>query len=163
VAAVIDPNAVAQVQTLLPQSPRLISSPALRCRQTAQALWPDRTADTDPRLWEQDFGAHDGLPYADLPDLGILDSAALAAYAPPEGESFADLCARTKPALLAHAAAALDGPVVLVVHAGVIRSVLALVCGSVPAGLAFEIANLSITRLRCGEDGPLSIMAVNQQ
>ena len=159
----IDPNAVAQVQTLLPQSPRLISSPALRCRQTAQALWPDCTADTDPRLWEQDFGAHDGLPYADLPDLGILDSAALAAYAPPKGESFADLCARTKPALLAHAAAALDGPVVLVVHAGVIRSALALVCGSVPAGLAFEIANLSITRLRCGEDGPLSIMAVNQQ
>ena len=162
VAARVDPAAVLALREALPRPARLISSPARRCRETAAAIWPDLSPETDARLWEQDFGDHDGLPFAEIPDIGPLSGPDLACWVPPGGESFADVCARTAPALAEHGAAACDaGPVVLVVHAGVIRSALSQVTGVIHAGLAFEVANLSITRLRCGVKGPLSVMAVN--
>lgn len=161
VAAMIDPEAVARLKARLGPMTQAVSSPALRCRQTAAALFGD--CDTDARLWEQDFGAHDGLPFADLPDLGTLSSTALSRHAAPGGESFADLCARCAPALAAHGAQAhREGPLALVVHAGVIRAALALVIGSVPGALAFEVATLSVTRLRCGAEGPVSVVEVNR-
>ena len=75
-------------------------SPARRCVQTAVALWPDLSPEQDARLWEQDFGAWEGVAFADLPDLGVLSGAELAAHRPPQGESFLDLYARVTPALL---------------------------------------------------------------
>ncbi len=162
VAARIDPAAISALKARLGDVAQVISSPAQRCRQTAEALFG--TSLEDARLWEQDFGAHDGLPFEALPDLGILSAAALARHAAPGGESFADLCTRTAPALAQHGAQAnWGGPVALVVHAGVIRSALALVIGSVPGALAFEVAPLSLTRLRCGADGPVSVIEVNRQ
>lgn len=140
---------------------RVVSSPARRCRQTAEALFASHTQDV--RLWEQDFGAHDGLPFAELPDIGVLSGDELARHAAPGGESFSDLCARIAPALSEYGRMACDdGPVALVVHAGVIRAALALVTGTVPGGLVFEVANLSVTRLRCGPEGPLSVIEVNR-
>jgi len=137
------------------------TSPARRCRQTARAIWPDRgDFDTDARLWEQDFGAQDGGRLTDLPDLGELGQSDLAAHRPPGGESFEDLCDRTHPALARHAARAhdTDAPVALVVHAGVIRAALALVLGTRPPALVFEVAPLSVTRLRVGAQGPFSVI-----
>lgn len=142
----------------MPGVVRVVSSPALRCRQTAAALFPDHGATTDPRLWEQDFGAEDGMPLADLPDLGPLDRDALAARCPPGGESFAQMAARVASALRDLAAAA--GPVAVVAHAGTVRAGLALALGSAPAALAFEVAPLSLTRLRC-HPGGWSVAAVN--
>lgn len=164
VAARIETVQIDALRQALPRVSRIVSSPARRCRQTADALWPGDPHALDECLWEQDFGAHDGLPFADLPDLGQMRSEMLAQWAPPGGESFADLCARVAPALRRHAraACALDGPLVIVAHAGVIRAALAQVTGSVPAGLAFEIANLSRTRLRCAPEGPLSVIEVNR-
>ena len=151
---------IAATRKLLPAAAPLISSPARRCIETAAALYPGQDPEQDAHLWEQDFGAHDGLPYADLPDIGVLSSEALAAYAPPQGESFADVAHRIDGPLRAQAKQAhADGrPRVLVVHAGVIRAALGLVMGHVPAGLAFEIAHLSVTRLRAGAAGPISII-----
>lgn len=117
-------------------------SPAQRCLQTAAALSP-LPAQPDPRLWEQDFGAWEGRAYADLPDLGPLGRAELAAFAPPMGESFADLSARVWPALRAAEA----GRHVMVTHAGVIRAALGLALGDMPLGLAFSAAPLSLTRV----------------
>lgn len=135
-----------------------VASPALRCRQTVQALFPRRQARLDPALWEQDFGLLEGRPLQDLPDLGALDRDALARHASPDGESFADLVTRTVPALRRHAA--LPGPVAIVAHAGTVRAALGLALGDVAQGLAFEIAPLSITRLRRLDSG-FSIISVN--
>ncbi len=156
----IEPARIASLRAALPTPGVLVSSPALRCRQTADALWPERSAAADALLWEQDFGAHDGLPYADLPDLGRLGGPELAQWTPPDGESFADLCARVRPALLRYGqkAAQERAPVVLVVHAGVIRAALSQVTAALHAGLAFEIATLSVTRLRCDAEGPFSVI-----
>lgn len=137
---------------------RLITSPALRCRQTAEALWPGLAAEEDPRLWEQDFGTWEGQAPGDLPDLGPLGAAELARHRPPGGESFADLCARTTPAL---ATLATGGRVTVIAHAGTVRAALALALGAVPVALAFEVAPLSLTRLTALSGGAWSVGAVN--
>ncbi len=146
---------------------RLIISPALRCRQTARALWPERAPDaSDPRLWEQDFGGWEGLPYADLPDLGPLPPEALAAHRPPGGESFDDLCHRAHPALIEAAADAhlRGGRVVIVAHAGTVRAALALALGGPGAALAYEVAPLSLTRLGVtAATLPWTILASNER
>ncbi|MCV2882726.1 histidine phosphatase family protein [Actibacterium sp. XHP0104] len=128
----------------LPAPDRIVASPALRCLQTAARIWPDRVPETLPALWEQDLGAWEDQPYDSLPDLGPMTREALATHCPPGGESFADLCARTIPALRALAT---GGDIAVVAHAGTIRAALAMATGTVPGALSFEIAPLSLTRI----------------
>lgn len=161
VAAHVSPTGIAALRPSLRQVVQAVSSPARRCRQTCAALFDDHIVDA--RLWEQDFGEHDGLPFEVLPDIGAKSSADLSHYAAPGGESFADLCKRTAPALIDYGRQAFgSGPIALVVHAGVIRAALAQVTDHVPGGLTFEVGHLSITRLRCGTDGPISVIEVNR-
>ncbi len=154
-----DAARIAAVRAALGAADRIVVSPALRCRQTAAALWPDLAApETDAALWEQDFGDWEGRAFAELPDLGALPPAALATHRPPGGESFADLYARVGPALMR---AATGGRVAVVAHAGVVRAGLALALGDVAAGLAFEVAPLSVTRLRSLAGGGWLVASVN--
>lgn len=141
---------------------KVITSPAQRCVQTAELIWGQGTWPQDGRLWEQDFGAWDGQKHSDLPDIGDLDQMALAGHCPPGGESFLDLCARVTPALKeAVAQADNDRPLAVVAHAGVIRAALAMALETPAYCLLFEIAPLSITRLRCLPGGRFSIIATN--
>ncbi len=153
-----DTARIAALRAAIGAPGRLVTSPALRCRQTAEALWPGLSAGTDPALWEQDFGAWEGQEAATLPDLGPLSADGLARHRPPGGESFADLCARAMPAL---ARLADGGRVTVVAHAGTVRAALALALGAVPPALAFEVAPLSLTRLRGVPDAGWSIGTVN--
>lgn len=139
-----DAGALAAARAIAGPVDRVFSSPALRCRQTAAALW-ESTPHLDPRLWEQDFGAWEGLPFADMPDLGPLSPTDLATHTPPGGESFADLCARVRPAL--EAIAAQPGRSAIVAHAGTIRAALAMALGSIAPALSFSVDPLSVTRL----------------
>ena len=137
---------------------RLLCSPALRCRQTAAALW-DQPPEIAPALAEQDFGLWDGRPWADLPDLGPLSADELARHRPPEGESFAELCDRAGIAL---AQLATGGCVVAVAHAGTVRAALAKALGRPAPALAFEVAPLSVTRIRiAAPEAPWSVISVN--
>lgn len=134
-----DRDALARVRSRIGVTDHVICSPALRCRQTADALGltPDAI---DPALWEQDFGAWEGLPYAELPDLGPLTTNQLAHHRPEAGESFVDLCARITPALRA-----LTRDTLIVAHAGTVRAALSLVAGN--GALSFAVAPLSLTIL----------------
>ncbi len=134
---------------------RVVASPMLRTRQTAAALFD--AWEEEPALREQDFGAWEGTAYRDLPDLGALSGADLAAHRPPEGESFNDVCARVNPVLRG-----LSGRVAVVAHAGTIRAALSLATGA-PAALSFQIGNLSLTRLILLPDGLVSVAGVNWQ
>lgn len=150
---------VAALRAALGLQARVISSPARRCIQTTGALFPGMDFAQDTRLWEQDFGAWEGVAFDALPDLGPLCRADLAAHCPPGGESFNDLCTRVWPALREIAS---KGDAVIVAHAGVIRAGLALVLDSPAQGLAFEVAPLSLTELH--RIGPLwSVTCVNWQ
>lgn len=118
----------------------VLASPARRCMQTAHCLGhPPHT--TNPALWEQDYGAWEGMTYETLPDLGPLDAADLARHRPDGGESFDDMAARVHPVLQA-----LTGDTLIVAHAGTVRAALALVVG--PAALSFTVSPLSLTELR---------------
>ena len=151
VPANVDPHAAAALAALIGPVDRIMVSPAMRCRMTAAALWPDREAVQDARLWEQDFGAWEGAAYAHLPDLGPMTQAELAATAPPGGESFADVCARITPAL--QALAAQGGRIAVVAHAGTVRAALARALGHMPSALSFRVAPLSLTRIEAAPAG----------
>lgn len=155
-----DALAFATLRGAIGHSDHILASPALRCLQTAATLWPDLIPQQDPRLWEQDFGVWEDVAYAELPDLGTLSTADLAAHRPPNGESFLDLCTRTKPAL--QDAIALGGKVVIVAHAGVIRAALGLALGAAAQGLSFQIAPLSLTTITALPGGVFSISGVNR-
>lgn len=149
-----------RLRAFLEQATTRISSPALRCRDTAAALWPGETVSAeDPRLWEQDFGAWEGQPFADLPDIGPRSGNALAAHRPPGGESFDDVCARAWPALLELAEK--PGARAAVVHAGIVRACIALAISSPANALRFEVEPLSVSRFRALPDGTLTVHSVN--
>lgn len=144
-----DLGAIAALARTIGRVEAVRTSPALRCRQTAGALWPGRELVTDAALWEQDFGNWDGMALARLPDLGPLSRADLARHRPPNGESFADVCARLRPALLGLS----PGRTAVVAHAGTIRAALTLALADAADALGFEISPLSATCLtRCGPD-----------
>lgn len=150
-----------RLATLWPEPPRLLASPALRCRQTAQALLPGTTPDTEPNLQEQHFGAWEGQEITALPDLGPLNRAQLAAHRPPGGENFLDVAARAEAALRHIAARAPGTPALIITHAGIIRAALGLALGDAPQGLAFDIAPFSATLLTALPGGAWSIGFVN--
>ncbi len=151
-------HAQSRLAALAPPAPRVISSPARRCLESAAALCPAAGVTEDARLREQDFGEWEGRPYTALPDLGLLTREDLAAFSPPGGESFLDLFARAGEALAEIAAA---GPAIVFAHAGTIRAALGLALGHAPLGLAFEIAPLSATLLRALPGGQWSAGFVN--
>ena len=153
---------VAALRELLRGVERRVSSPARRCRETAAAIWPEGpAAELDARLWEQDFGAWDGKPFSDIPDLGPLPPEQLAAHRPPGGESFDDLVRRAAPALREIAEQHADAPVAVIAHAGTIRAALAMALGANGPALGFEIAPLSVTRLRLLASGDFTIGYTN--
>ena len=136
-----------RLASLWPEPPRLLASPALRCRQTAQALLPDTQLDIEPNLQEQHFGAWEGQEITALPDLGPLSRAQLAAHRPPGGENFLDVAARAEAALRNIAAQAPATPAIIITHAGIIRAALGLALEDAAQGLAFDIAPFSATLL----------------
>ena len=82
---------------------RLLSSPALRCRQTAAPIatalgMPERAVELDGRLMEIDYGAWDGLTaeecHARDPELRAAWEADPYATRCPDGESGADVALR---------------------------------------------------------------------
>ncbi len=138
-----DAAAIAALSKAVGPVDRVLVSPARRCQATASALWPEGDFTLDAALWEQDFGTWEGMPIAQIPDLGPLSRAALAVHCPPGGESFTDLLARVAPALCAVP----EGRTALVVHAGTIRAALALALSDPADALGFAILPLSVTRL----------------
>ncbi|MXQ09045.1 histidine phosphatase family protein [Alphaproteobacteria bacterium GH1-50] len=158
--------ALALARTQLQGAGRVVASPAQRTIATARALFPGREIDTDPYLWEQDFGADEGRAYSDLPDLGPLTRAALADHVPPGGESFAEMAARVMPALrgLRRRVPASVGSVpavAVVAHAGTVRAALGMALGELSLGLAFDISPLSLTTIRFFGD-EAAILGVNR-
>ena len=118
----IGPDGKAEIARAMAATPpvvRVIASPALRCRRLAEALAArDGVAlQFEPRLWELDFGAWEGVPWAEIgrtmSDLWARDPWRIA---PPGGETFAAVHARVGEVI----AAATPGTA-LVCHAGPIR------------------------------------------
>lgn len=142
----------------IPEGAVLVSSPLLRARSTAEALWgrtPDRLIDD---LMEQDFGAWDGKRWDEITEqadtLGFWRDAA--ATAPPGGESFVAQCQRVERAIALLCQAYPDTDLAVVAHAGTIRAALALALGVGAApgpAFSFGMDNLTLTRIDVGPGG----------
>jgi broad specificity phosphatase PhoE len=135
------------------------TSPALRARQTAEAL--SLVATVEPLLRELDFGQWAGHSMADI---GAKDPAGLAAWlgdadaAPHGGESVARLVER-----IASWLAALDhdaGRVVAVTHASVIRAAVVTTLGAAPEAFwRIDVAPLCRLRLQ-GDRGRWTLRSI---
>jgi alpha-ribazole phosphatase len=130
----------------LPAPAAAVASPSRRTRETAAAL--GLAPRLDPDFREQDFGDWTGRRHDEL--AGELGAAYemfwcdAAHSAPPGGESFVDQIVRVRRGLDRLPC----GDVVLVVHSGTIRAVLAVALAMTPdAALSFVIDPLSLTRI----------------
>lgn len=152
--------AFAALKAKLPPDAFAVCSPARRTWETADSLGLDPVR--EPLFREQDFGAWTGRRHNDLAaELGDTYRdfwKSPASNAPPGGESFVDQIARTVAGLASLPA----GDVVLVVHSGTIRAVLAITLDLTPeAALRFAIDPLSLTRIDRLDNG-WRVVAVNR-
>lgn len=137
------------------------ASPLERAWHTAMLVSGYSGADIQivEALREINLGAWEGLTVAEVqeryPGAYEARGADLTFFRPPGGESFADLAARTWPALLNLAQTGeTSGPLLIVAHAGVNRVLLARISG-VPLEHLFSIPQdycaLSCLRYRAGQ------------
>ncbi|HTO83978.1 MAG TPA: histidine phosphatase family protein [Methylomirabilota bacterium] len=132
----------------LPQAERVWTSPALRARQTAEAL--GLAATPEPALRDCDFGRWAGRRLADLQ---AAEPAAVAAWlgdpaaAPHGGESLLDLLARVASWLEARAGERGHG--IAITHPAIIRAAIVHALAAPPAAFwRIDIEPLSLTELR---------------
>jgi alpha-ribazole phosphatase len=156
-----DAAAFAALKQKLPPNAFACCSPARRTWETALALGLDPVKEANFR--EQDFGAWTGRRHNDLvAELGDAYREfwkSPASNRPPGGESFVDQIDRAKAGLASLPA----DDVVLVVHSGTIRAVLAIALDLAPdSALRFVIDPLSLTRIDRLESG-WRVVAVNQR
>jgi broad specificity phosphatase PhoE len=144
----------------LPQSCEAVSSPALRCRETALAAGLDPTP--DPGLAECDFGLWAGRSLADV---DAADPEAARAWmtdpdsAPHGGESLTDFARRV--AAWLDGQAQCSGNAVAVTHAGVVKGALVHALGApIESFWRIDVAPLAITELH-GHDGRWTMSRVN--
>jgi alpha-ribazole phosphatase len=156
-----DTAGLAALKARLPQHAHAVCSPARRTFETAVALGLAPVKES--AFGEQDFGAWTGRRHDDLvAELGEAYQAfwkSPATNRPPGGESFADQIVRARVGLASLPA----GDVILVVHSGTIRAVLATALDLAPdAALRFVIDPLSLTRIDRLATG-WRVVAVNQR
>jgi broad specificity phosphatase PhoE len=145
----------------------IYTSDLLRARETAEivAAAHGLTVTPDPRLREFRFGSWEGLTWAEIAALNpeLKDATDIVgAYAPPGGETIADVIERWRQ-FQADLLRAGRGHVVVVTHAGVLhaamRATSPLGAEAVTTG-RFRFTPASLTRVRFDADGS-TVTALN--
>jgi len=160
-ADIRDTGAFTALKTRLPAGAHAVCSPARRTCETAAAL--GLAAITQHAFREQDFGTWTGRRHSEL--VAEFGDAywdfwkSPARNRPPGGESFVDQIGRTVDGLAGLPA----GDVVMVVHSGTVRAMLAIALDLSPdAALRFVIDPLSLTRIDRLDKG-WRVVAVNRR
>jgi len=133
---------------------RVITSPLLRTRQTADAF--GSTVEVDDRWIELDYGQLDGLPLAEVPPETWAQWRADPDFAPPGGESLHALGVRVGDALDALVAELRpdDGTTVVVTHVSPVKAAVAWALGAGDqTSWRLWVAPASITRIALTERG----------
>ncbi|MFG2013945.1 histidine phosphatase family protein [Actinomadura geliboluensis] len=138
---------------------RALVSPARRARRTAE-LAGLTAAETDPDLWEWDYGGYEGITSAEIregrPGWFLWDDGVVPGDADHPGETVEQVGARAD-AVLAEAEPALaDGDVVLVAHGHFLRVLTARRLGLEPAlGRLFALGTGTLSALGTEHDRPV--------
>ena len=149
---------------------RMVTSPLVRCRQTADAIAAGGEAggrarlhvEVDERWIELDYGAFDGLGTAEVPAATWARWRADVAWTPEGGESLAILGDRVRAACEDLADEARDRDVVVVTHVSPVKAAVAWALG-VGDDIAWRmwVAPASITRIGCAGPSP-SLRSFNE-
>ncbi|SIO11858.1 histidine phosphatase family protein [Halodesulfovibrio marinisediminis] len=146
-------NTLPKLRAFQLEQPRIIASPLQRTMKTAQILATEYGVDVtpEPNILEINMGEWDGLSFnfikTNWPEAYKLRGVDFTHFRPPEGESFFDVQQRALKAVLP--LCQLTEPVLLVTHAGVIRTLLCLANQTPLQELfTYDPAPGSITRLR---------------
>lgn len=145
----LEPRSLALAATMaLRRADRVWTSPALRARQTADAMALQPSV--EPLLAEQDFGSWAGKGFEEVQALdpeGITAWLGDADVAPHGGESLADVARRT--ARLMDGLIRMSGHTIAVTHASVIRAAIVHVLGApLAACRRIDVEPLSLTDFR---------------
>jgi broad specificity phosphatase PhoE len=137
---------------------RIISSPLVRARETAEAIARGRAIELDPRLVEMDYGRWEGLTYAEIDAVEAAyrrsweaDPAALPCPGGESGHAVAARAAEFLAELLAWAGDAGPDPVVLAVAHSTFNRILLCIAMDVPVReyrRRFTQAQVNVTALR---------------
>jgi broad specificity phosphatase PhoE len=146
----------------LPGRHETVSSPALRCRETAAAAGLSDPHD-EPRIAECDFGAWAGRTFADVHEAHPEAATAWmrdADAAPHGGESLRTFAGRI--AAWLDDQADLTGRAVAITHAGVVKSAVIHALGApLDAFWRIDVAPLSITELHARDGERWTVSRVN--
>ncbi|MFH8405942.1 bifunctional RNase H/acid phosphatase [Streptomyces sp. NPDC018019] len=146
----------------------VVSSPLKRCRQTAETVAARLGLDVrvDEGLRETDFGAWEGLTFAEVQERHPEDLAAWlgsAKAAPTGGESFAAVARRvavSRDKLLARYA---GRTVLLVTHVTPVKTLVRLALGAPPESLfRMELSAASLSAVAYYADGNASVRLLNE-
>ena len=130
---------------------RVVCSPLLRARQTADALGPP--VGVDGRWIELDYGDWDGRPFASVPAEDWAGWRADLAWSPPGGESLAAVGERVRTALEELAGEVSDSDIAVVTHVSPIKAALAWALGvgdEVAWSIHLDPASITRIALRSG-------------
>lgn len=143
----------AALTSLVPNVDRLVCSPALRTRQTAEVF--GMVPELDDRWLEMDYGDFDGLPMAEVPRdqwsrwISDID------FRPPNGETLREMGARVHAACDDLLEAAREQDVVVVSHATPIKAAMAWALGAdVDITWRSHIDQASVTKILIRANGP---------
>lgn len=133
---------------------RVISSPLIRSRRTAEAFGAE--VEVDGRWIELDYGELDGMRVADVPAPVWERLRSDPDWTPEGGESLRELQRRVFAACDELLATAAELDVVVVTHVSPIKAALSWVLGGAP-GVAYRtrVGQPSISRVALGPAGPV--------
>lgn len=125
------------IKSQIPATAKVYSSPLIRCVELARHL-SETSIDTDSRLIEMDFGDWEMKPWDAIPADDFTPwMNDFVNVAVPNGESFVDLYHRVNDFFKNELPKNDNTPVVIVAHAGVIRSILCMI-SALPLQEAFQ-------------------------
>ncbi|MCU0269042.1 MAG: histidine phosphatase family protein [Acidimicrobiales bacterium] len=136
----------------------VVASPLRRTRETAAAIAEGTGAPVtvDERWIELDYGAFDGVPLADIPVETWARWRGDPTFAPPGGESLAELGVRVRVVLDELSDRARDRTVVVVSHVSPIKAAVAWALGvGDEVTWRLFVAPASLTRIAVTERGPV--------
>ncbi|MFO1367980.1 MAG: histidine phosphatase family protein [Marinagarivorans sp.] len=140
---------------LLPSQAAIFSSPLQRCSQLAGNLFPTHRIQVNPLLMELNFGAWEMRPWDLIPREQLnLWAGNLAHFAPPGGESFADLCSRVEQFRDEHLTSSTTN--IIITHGGVIKAfyyVLGVLDLTAAVGLSVDFGSVHFLKNKYARTG----------
>ena len=142
-----------EIASVLTNIDRVISSPLIRAKQTADAF--GLPIEIDQRFIELDYGDFDGMLQKEVPATTWIEWRHNINFRPPNGETLVELDVRVREALSELSNEARSKNVVVVSHVSPIKAAIAWTIGTeIGSSWRMLLDRASISRIEITENGP---------